>query len=210
MHSHVIVVPVGAATARATAFSTSSLPRRHFPHLLIYNEAFFELRIAAYFFIETFHCCYSSSMPGKEAPQPPRTGATARSTTRRAATTAAPYDVRRGPLSSSTSTSSSRLAKPGDAAQRIGPLLSSTRSGQVSQAPHEAALPACSTCVACYKASEEVLRASTAVLTNAKSLFLDDVVHHYSGDEAWIRVLRSLGWAEASLQKPATSPSAAP
>ncbi|KAL7698447.1 hypothetical protein N2W54_000335 [Lotmaria passim] len=138
-------------------------------------------------------------MPGKQTPPlPPRVGA---ATTRRAATSSTfPY-TRRGPLLSSSSASSSQSARPGAMPPKVGPSsASSARSNAASSSPQpqpeETTTPACDTCVACLKASEDVARTLSAVLANTKNLFLDDVVHHYSGDEAWLRVLRSLGWTE--------------
>ncbi|AYU78654.1 hypothetical protein conserved [Leishmania donovani] len=128
-------------------------------------------------------------MPGRE-PLAPRGGAQTSMSVRRVA---APYASRRPP--------GNNRARPGLAVgQRTGADLPTTttttasRSGQRSPVPAEAA-PACPCCAACLKALQEVLHAYNALLLNSKRLFIDDALHHYSGDEAWIRVLRSLGWS---------------
>lgn len=131
----------------------------------------------------------AGQMPGREPPAP-RGGAQTSMSVRRVA---APYASRRPP--------GSNPARPGSATgQRTGAALPTTttttasRSGQRSPVPAEAA-PACPCCAACLKALQEVLHAYNALLLNSKRLFIDDALHHYSGDEAWIRVLRSLGWS---------------
>lgn len=50
-----------------------------------------------------------------------------------------------------------------------------------------------------------MLTAYAALLHNAKALFIDDALHHYSGDEAWLRVLRALGWSDEAVHAAASS-----
>ncbi|CAJ1024307.1 hypothetical protein, conserved [Leishmania lindenbergi] len=125
-------------------------------------------------------------MPGREPPA--HRGAQTSVSARRVA---APYASRRPP--------DSHAARPGLAGVQCSgaapptAVATASRSDQRSPIPAEGA-PACPSCAACLKASQEVLRAYNALLLNSKQLFIDDALHHYSGDEAWIRVLRSLGW----------------
>ncbi|KAG5505815.1 hypothetical protein JKF63_05151 [Porcisia hertigi] len=135
-------------------------------------------------------------MPGREPPAP--RGVKTSASTRVVAT---PYALRRPP--------GTHTPQPGSvAAQRIvaasptGTTPLST-SAQRSPMPPEAT-PACRCCAACLKASQEVLHAYSVLLLNSKRLFIDDALHHYSGDDAWIRVLRSLGWSDESASASAT------
>lgn len=144
-----------------------------------------------------------TTMPGREPQPPSRTGTETHTTARRAATASstAPY-TRRAPLS--TSSLSAQQSREGGATSRCGHSTTTTagRSGPTaspSPAPQERCSPACATCVACYRASEGVATALSAVLANAKALMMDDAVHHYSGDEAWIRVLRALGYTDGGV-----------
>ncbi|KAG5479501.1 hypothetical protein LSCM1_04767 [Leishmania martiniquensis] len=126
-------------------------------------------------------------MPGRESPVS-RGGAQALAPARRLPT---PYASRRPP--------GSHMKRPRLAAvqlDRASPAqvsVTASRQGQRFPVLAETA-PACARCAACLKASQEVLHAYNALLLNSKRLFIDDALHHYSGDEAWIRVLRALGW----------------
>ncbi|KAK7196735.1 hypothetical protein NESM_000613300 [Novymonas esmeraldas] len=132
-------------------------------------------------------------MPGPEPSAPQRAGASVTSTA-----------ARRGASASAArrfASNSGHRGRPG--APRVGAAPTSStgvaapavRSGQSSPAPAEAT-PACTSCCACLAASQDVLRAYAALLLNAKQLFLDDAVRHFRGDEAWVRVLHSLGWSD--------------
>ncbi|GET88425.1 hypothetical protein, conserved [Leishmania tarentolae] len=126
-------------------------------------------------------------MPGREPPAP-RGGS---KTSMPACRVTTPYASRRPPGSHLTQARSAVAQRTGATLPTATGTLSS--SGQRSPVPVEEA-PACPCCAACFKASLEVLHAYKALLLNSKRLFIDDALHHYSGDEAWIRVLRSLGW----------------
>lgn len=64
--------------------------------------------------------------------------------------------------------------------------------------------PVCAACAELFAASRELAALYARALTGAKELLLDDTLHHHTGDEAWVRLLRSLGaddralWARAS------------
>ncbi|KAG5479890.1 hypothetical protein LSCM4_05898 [Leishmania orientalis] len=128
-------------------------------------------------------------MPGREA-SAPRGGAQASTPARRLH---APYASRRRPGSHTTRPGLVAVQLTGATPSKATSTASA--SGQRSPVPAEAA-STCSRCAACLKASQEVLQAYNALLRNSKRLFIDDALHHYSGDEAWIRVLRSLGWSD--------------
>lgn len=55
-----------------------------------------------------------------------------------------------------------------------------------------ASVASCPQCISCYTASSAVVVAYKELLLNAKLLFLDDMLHHFSGEDLWIRVWRAL------------------
>lgn len=70
-------------------------------------------------------------------------------------------------------------------------------SGKVSvSSPAE---PVCATCKGVLEASASLSAAYHGVFKRTKALLLLDVVHHHSGSEAWLRILRSLGADCAAL-----------
>lgn len=145
-------------------------------------------------------------LPSRSGVASPTSATTATTTARRAATatSTAPYRHRRPPLSTS-SLSSAHASSYGRVATRRGASSPPTSAADAAAAAAAPPPPACAECVACYRASESVMIALTEVLANAKRLLLDDAMHHYSGDEAWIRVLRALGWTELEKMKAVAS-----